>query len=118
VSARPGSIAFRSAIHARASWRACDASCDFEGGAEGSFDVVAHYGGDAIYKHADSASVAHTIARAETTIVLSPGGFSVATEPVHFFANLGSVADVDGGTVTIGAPDGQLTFSFEPREPA
>jgi len=23
-----------------------------------------------------------------------------------------------GGTVTIGAPDGQLTFSFEPREPA
>jgi ATP-dependent Clp protease ATP-binding subunit ClpA len=23
----------------------------------------------------------------------------------------------NGGTVTIGAPDDQLTFSFEPREP-
>jgi len=88
-----------------------DASCDFDGGAEGTFDVVAHYGGDAIYKHADSASVAHTIARAETTIVLSPGGFSVATEPVHFFANLGSVVDVDGGTVTIG--DGESSCTAE-----
>ena len=53
----------------------------------------------------------HEVVRADTTIVLSPGGFSVATEPVHFFANLGSSIDVDGGTVTIG--DGESSCTAE-----
>jgi hypothetical protein len=86
-----------------------DASCTFDGGTGGTFDVVAHYNGDSAYNEADSAPVAHSIARAATTIELSPGGSSVATEPVHFFANLGSSVDVDGGTVTIGDGESSCT---------
>ena len=88
-----------------------DASCMLFGWTIGSSDLVASYSGDATYDSGDSAPEPHTVGRAATTISISGGGFSVATEPVTFFANLASDVGNFTGTVTIG--DGESSCTAE-----